>query len=77
VLTAPGDAESVNARQSGPRPVERKEAGYPQLPDERIKTADDIYIRFHGTKQWYRHGYTKAELGLWARRINECGAKTV
>ena len=23
----------------------------PRLPDELIKTADDVYIRFHGTKQ--------------------------
>lgn len=34
----------------------------PRLPDELIKTADDIYIRFHGTKKWYQHDYTKAEL---------------
>jgi len=49
----------------------------PRLPDELIKTADDIYIRFHGTKQWYRHDYTKEELSLWAKRIDESGAKTV
>lgn len=49
----------------------------PRLPDELIKTADDIYIRFHGTKQWYRHDYTKEELGIWAKRIENSGAKTV
>jgi len=49
----------------------------PRLPDELIKTADDIYIRFHGTKQWYRHDYTKEELAIWAKRINDSGAKTV
>ena len=49
----------------------------PRLPDELVKTADDIYIRFHGVKQWYRHNYTKEELGVWARRIEESGAKTV
>ena len=49
----------------------------PRLPDELIKTADDIYIRFHGTKQWYRHDYTEAELAVWAKRIEESGAKTV
>jgi uncharacterized protein YecE (DUF72 family) len=48
-----------------------------RLPDELIKTADDIYIRFHGTKQWYRHDYTKEELALWSKRIDDCGAKTV
>ena len=49
----------------------------PRLPDELIKTADDIYIRFHGTKQWYRHDYTKEELSIWAKRIEESGARTV
>ncbi len=49
----------------------------PRLPAELIKTADDIYIRFHGTKQWYRHDYTKEELSIWARRIEESGARTV
>ncbi len=49
----------------------------PRLPDELIKTADDIYIRFHGTQQWYRYDYTKEELAVWAKRIDVCGAKTV
>ncbi len=49
----------------------------PQLPDELIKTADDIYIRFHGTKQWYRHDYSKPELALWAKRIENSRAKTI
>ena len=34
----------------------------PLLPDALIKTADDIYIRFHGLTRWYRHDYTKEEL---------------
>ncbi len=41
----------------------------PRLPDELIKTADDIYVRFHGTKRWYRHDYTSEELEVWAHRI--------
>ena len=49
----------------------------PRLPDEVVKTADDIYVRFHGTKRWYRHDYTKEELGVWAHRIVASGAKTV
>lgn len=49
----------------------------PRLPDELIKTADDLYIRFHGTKQWYRHDYSKAELTVWADRIRASGAKQV
>jgi uncharacterized protein YecE (DUF72 family) len=49
----------------------------PRLPDELIKTADDIYLRFHGIKQWYRHDYSKEELSVWAKRIRESGAKRV
>ncbi len=49
----------------------------PRLPDELITTADDIYIRFHGTKRWYRHDYTQAELAIWAERIRSSGAKRV
>lgn len=46
----------------------------PRLPDELIKTADEIYIRFHGTKQWYRHNYTRTELGVWVQRIRQSKA---
>lgn len=49
----------------------------PRLPDELIKTAGEIYIRFHGTQQWYRHNYTTAELDVWARRVAASGATTV
>jgi uncharacterized protein YecE (DUF72 family) len=49
----------------------------PRLPDELIKTADDVYIRFHGVKNWYRHDYTNAELAVWAKRIDESGPKSV
>ena len=49
----------------------------PRLPDELIKTSDDIYIRFHGTKHWYRHNYTQEELAIWADRIRESAAKRV
>ena len=49
----------------------------PRLPDELIKTSDDVYIRFHGIKTWYRHDYRTAELDVWAERIARSGAKTV
>ena len=49
----------------------------PRLPDQLIKTSDDIYIRFHGTKRWYRHDYTPEELAIWAHRIRESAAKRV
>jgi uncharacterized protein YecE (DUF72 family) len=49
----------------------------PRLPDELVRTADDVYVRFHGTKQWYRHDYSKAELAVWAARIRASGARRV
>ncbi|HUP12458.1 MAG TPA: DUF72 domain-containing protein [Niastella sp.] len=49
----------------------------PRLPDELIKTADEVYIRFHGTKQWYRHNYTREELQVWVQRISENNPKRV
>lgn len=49
----------------------------PRLPDELVQTSDDIYIRFHGLTQWYRHDYTDAELGVWVDRISASTAKTV
>jgi uncharacterized protein YecE (DUF72 family) len=47
----------------------------PRLPDELIRTADDIYVRFHGTSRWYRHDYSTEELIVWANRIRESGAR--
>lgn len=41
----------------------------PRLPDELVTTAEDVYIRFHGTKKWYRHDYTVEELRVWAGRV--------
>jgi uncharacterized protein YecE (DUF72 family) len=49
----------------------------PKLPDQLVKTADDIYIRFHGTEKWYRHDYSKQEIAQWAQRIQESGASQV
>lgn len=43
----------------------------PRLPDPVIRTADDVYVRFHGTERWYRHDYNEAELTDWARRIRD------
>jgi uncharacterized protein YecE (DUF72 family) len=47
----------------------------PRLPDELMKTADEIYVRFHGVKRWYRYDYSKEELAAWAERIAASGAK--
>lgn len=49
----------------------------PRLPDELVVTGDEVYIRFHGKKQWYRHDYTAAELQAWTDRIQQSGVKRV
>ena len=49
----------------------------PKLPDDMIRTADDVYIRFHGPEKWYRYDYSDAELADWAERIKACGAKRI
>jgi uncharacterized protein YecE (DUF72 family) len=66
VFAAFRDAGAIFCSCSGPR-----------LPDELIKTADEIYVRFHGVKQWYRHDYTPQELAVWAARIQTSGAARV
>ena len=47
----------------------------PRLPDELIRTADEVYVRLHGPKRWYRHDYSKEELMEWTNRIRASGAK--
>jgi uncharacterized protein YecE (DUF72 family) len=47
----------------------------PRLPDELVRTADDVYLRLHGPKHWYRHNYSRDELSKWADRIKASGAK--
>ncbi len=49
----------------------------PRLPDELITTAEEVYIRFHGVKQWYRHDYADDELSVWVKRIKASGCKRV
>lgn len=49
----------------------------PGLPDQLVKTADEIYVRFHGPKRWYRYDYSHDELAEWVRRIKASDAKRV
>ena len=49
----------------------------PRLPEELVRTAEDVYVRFHGVKRWYRHDYSRAELAAWAEKISGSGAKRV
>jgi uncharacterized protein YecE (DUF72 family) len=46
----------------------------PRLPDELVRTADEIYLRLHGPDRWYRHDYSEAELIRWVDRIRASGA---
>jgi uncharacterized protein YecE (DUF72 family) len=47
----------------------------PRLPDELVRTADEVYVRLHGPIRWYRHDYSEEELRLWADRIRASGAR--
>jgi uncharacterized protein YecE (DUF72 family) len=47
----------------------------PRLPDDLVRTADDIYLRLHGPERWYRHDYSIDELAEWVDRIQASGAK--
>jgi uncharacterized protein YecE (DUF72 family) len=49
----------------------------PRLPDVLVKTAADIYVRFHGVTRWYRHDYSHDELVEWADRIRRADAERV
>lgn len=49
----------------------------PGLPDDMVRTADEIYVRFHGTARWYNHLYPESEMVEWARRIEGSGARRV
>jgi uncharacterized protein YecE (DUF72 family) len=49
----------------------------PRLPDPVVRTADDIYVRFHGVNRWYRHDYSDEELTGWAHRIRDARPRRV
>lgn len=47
----------------------------PDLPNDVVKTADVVYVRFHGTSQWYHHDYSDAELEEWATKLRASRAR--
>ena len=49
----------------------------PKLPDDLIKTANEIYVRFHGVDKWYDYRYSEAQMDDWAKRITDSGADRV
>jgi uncharacterized protein YecE (DUF72 family) len=36
-----------------------------------------VYVRLHGPKRWYRHGYSDEELADCATKIRDSGAERV
>ena len=49
----------------------------PRLPDDLIRTADTLYLRFHGVEDWYRYDYPEMELQVWAKQIRASRAKEI
>ncbi len=49
----------------------------PGLPDDLVRTHDEIYVRLHGPEKWYRYDYSDAELAQWAQKIRDSGARRV
>jgi len=49
----------------------------PNLPDDLIATDDEVYIRFHGSTNWYRDDYSAEELAAWSAKVRACGAGRV
>jgi uncharacterized protein YecE (DUF72 family) len=49
----------------------------PRMPGGVVKTAPDVYLRFHGVKEWYRHDYTAADLEPWVKAVRRSRARRV
>jgi len=49
----------------------------PRLPSDVIRTADGVYVRFHGATRWYAYDYTPDELATWAAKIFAAKPKEV
>jgi uncharacterized protein YecE (DUF72 family) len=47
------------------------------LPQTLVKTASQIYVRFHGKNSWYKHFYPDEELKEWAEKIKHQNARQV
>jgi uncharacterized protein YecE (DUF72 family) len=47
------------------------------LPEDLIKTANAVYVRFHGKNGWYQGDYPEKALQEWAQKIQSAEAKQV
>lgn len=43
----------------------------PGLPKELIPSGKNCYVRFHGTRGWYRGNYSASELTTWLKAIKQ------
>jgi uncharacterized protein YecE (DUF72 family) len=48
---------------------------HPDLPDTVVRTADFLYVRFHGVPSLYASSYSKRELARWAKMIREAAGE--
>jgi|WetSurSiteA1Bulk_404760.scaffolds.fasta_scaffold239981_1 uncharacterized protein YecE (DUF72 family) len=48
-----------------------------ELPETLVKTAQIIYVRFHGKNGWYQHDYPDSELKDWSRKVKEQNAESI
>jgi len=49
----------------------------PSLPEDFVKTTEEIYVRFHGRGGWYSSNYSDDELKEWAKKIKKSKAEQV
>ncbi|MFO7727296.1 MAG: DUF72 domain-containing protein [Desulfonatronovibrio sp.] len=47
------------------------------LSDEAVKTARQVYMRFHGRENWYRDQYSREELKDWADKLKKLKPRQV
>ncbi|XHH09919.1 MAG: DUF72 domain-containing protein [Candidatus Bathyarchaeia archaeon] len=47
------------------------------LPQDLVRTAGVVYVRFHGRNGWYGGDYPDVELEVWAQKIRESNAEKV
>ena len=50
---------------------------YPGLPEDKIKTVNDIYVRFHGKPILDSSNYSKTHLKDWAKQIKKLKPKNI
>jgi uncharacterized protein YecE (DUF72 family) len=47
------------------------------LPERLVKTADSVYVRFHGKDGLYQDYYADDDLKAWAEKIKQSSAKQI